>query len=111
MFRVLMVILALEPAAGASLADDKPRFCGRVAGLKCGANEWCEFAYDDNGPYPDMGGICRPRPEVCTANFLPVCGDDGNSYGNECEAHRAGVDVMKPVGRPCPTYNKLDRAN
>ena len=31
---------------------------------------------------------------VCTTQFDPVCGEDGQTYSNECVAGAAGVEIM-----------------
>jgi hypothetical protein len=55
----------------------------------CGATEYCEKRVGDCGGE----GVCTPRPEICTRERDPMCGCDGMTYGNPCEASRAGVNV------------------
>jgi hypothetical protein len=40
-----------------------------------------------------VGGACQPAGCFCADIFAPVCGADGMTYPNACEAGCAGVDV------------------
>jgi len=69
--------------------------CGGIAGFRCPPNTYCAWGRFQKCGRGDAMASCKPRPEVCTEEFKPVCGCDGQDYGNVCAAARAGTGVLK----------------
>lgn len=58
----------------------------------CGPGEYCRWGNGSCGS--GAPGVCAPRPDACPTIIAEACGCDGRTYGNECEANRAGVSVL-----------------
>ena len=55
----------------------------------CGAEFYCKRPEGNC----DGEGVCTLIPEVCPDVYDPICGCDGLTYGNECEAAMEGMSV------------------
>jgi hypothetical protein len=82
--------------AGATIASigacSPTKVCGGSTGVSCATGQYCRFT-DGMCPAPGATGTCSAIPLGCPDIYSPVCGCDGKSYGNSCEAASAKQTV------------------
>jgi hypothetical protein len=74
-------------------AGGSGRACGSRALGPCPDGEFCDYPPSAICGAADAPGECRTPPAFCQSDFAPVCGCDGETYSNACEAASAGTSV------------------
>ena len=102
LFAVLLAGLMLTACASSEPDSDQPQIsetggmCGGIAGFPCNTEgDFCQMEPGQCVDVADAAGICKPKPQMCTRDYRPVCGCDGETYPNACSAASAGVSVAQ----------------
>ena len=81
------VVIALLGSPFMAMASDEETVCSTTKDCKDG-----EYCSKEVGKC-ESEGVCLKKSEVCTMDYRPVCGCDGNTYPNRCAASSKGIPL------------------
>ena len=82
---------AAQVAAAPTIAN-LDEACGGPDKITCNSALFCHLP-DGQCSAPDAAGTCAKAPDFCMRVSRPVCGCNGKTYQNECEARHAKVAI------------------
>jgi hypothetical protein len=96
LFAAIVLASSLSACIPSEVEDDAGagRSCGSRGQQRCGRGEFCDFPESAQCGSFDAPGVCTEIPRACTREYAPVCGCDGQTYGNACTAAAASVSVL-----------------
>lgn len=103
-----------DPAGSQQEELGAGKLCAGPGELTCPDGQYCAGGLG-KCPGEAQFGRCAARPDACTNVYKPVCGCDGETYGNACQAAAVGVSIASQgecahrpafcggiAGIPCP---------
>jgi len=74
--------------SGSSEAAKLGETCDGIAALQCEEGLWCEHPAGECNVADGSGTCAKEAGAICYTIYLPECGCNGKTYGNDCERKR-----------------------
>ncbi|MBU6462852.1 MAG: hypothetical protein KGK01_08070 [Bradyrhizobium sp.] len=87
-----LVVFGLARAASAAAIANLDEVCGGPDKITCNSALYCQLPAGQCSA-PDAAGTCVKAPDFCMRVSRPVCGCNGKTYLNECEARHAKMAI------------------
>jgi Kazal-type serine protease inhibitor domain len=115
----MIVVSGLALGLAGANAANLDEACGGPNHITCNSALYCQLPAGQCSA-ADVPGICAKAPDFCMRVSRPVCGCNGKTYMNECEARKARVaidttgackkqpttDGTAPAAKPKPAAKK-----
>jgi hypothetical protein len=88
----LILLAGVALGSVAARAANLDEACGGPSKITCNSALYCQLPAGQCGA-PDAAGTCLKAPDFCMRVSRPVCGCNGKTYPNECEARKARVAI------------------
>jgi hypothetical protein len=89
---IFLGMFGFAPAASAAVIANLDEACGGPDKITCNSALYCQLPAGQCSA-PDAPGTCVKAPDFCMRVSRPVCGCNGKTYLNECEARHAKVTI------------------
>jgi hypothetical protein len=89
---IFVVMLGLAQSAFGATIANLDEACGGPDKITCNSALYCHLP-DGQCSASDAAGTCVKAPDFCMRVSRPVCGCNGKTYMNECEARKARVAI------------------
>jgi hypothetical protein len=89
---IFLGMFGFAPVASAAVIANLDEACGGPDKITCNSALYCQLPAGQCSA-PDAPGTCVKAPDFCMRVSRPVCGCNGKTYLNECEARHAKVTI------------------
>src|ERR1700753_636787 len=89
---IMVCGMAWQSAGAANGPANLDEACGGPNKITCNSALYCQLPAGQCSA-PDAAGTCLKAPDFCMRVSRPVCGCNGKTYPNECEARKAKVAI------------------